>query len=100
MQCREPAHRDADDMRLCDAEPVEHVADVVARPLLRVSPPILRHVGRRIAARVERDNAVAPREKPQLRLVAAVIAGEFVHEHDRVAGPGLFVIEPDAVVGG
>ena len=37
MQRREAAHRDADDVRLGDLEPVEHVADVVARALLRVA---------------------------------------------------------------
>src|SRR5579862_524086 len=100
MQHGKAAHRDADDVRLRNVESVEHGADVVARPLLRILIPVLRHVGGRIAARVERDAAVAPREIAQLRLVAADVAGEFVDEDDRVAGAGFLVIEADAVVGG
>jgi hypothetical protein len=35
-----------------------------------------------------------------LRLIAAVIVGEFVDEDDRVAGPGLLIIKAHAVIGG
>src|SRR5256885_5503342 len=56
--------------------------------------------GGQITARVGGDAAVAAREKAQLRLVAAIVAGEFMHEDDRVAGAGLLVIEADAVIGG
>jgi len=71
----------------------------VAGPILGIAGPILRHVGRRVAAGVEREAAIAPREEPHLRFVAADVAGEFVHEDNWIAGAGLFVIEPDAVVG-
>ena len=37
MQRGKAAHRQADDMRLVDLERVEHGADVVARPLLRIA---------------------------------------------------------------
>ncbi len=79
---------------------IEHAADVVARARLRVALDILGHVGGRIAARVVGDAAVAAREVAQLRLPAAVVAGELVHEHDRRAAAGLLVVELDAVVGG
>src|SRR5439155_14013574 len=100
MQDGKPAHRDADDMRFREPQPVEHVTDIVARPFLRIARPVLGHVRGRIAARVEGDAAVAAREKAQLRLVTAAVAGEFMHEHNRVAGAGLLVIEADAVIAG
>ncbi len=100
MQDGKAAHRDADDMRLRDVEPVEHRPDIVARPFLRILPPILGNIGGRIAARVERDAAIAPREIAQLGLIAAIIPGKLMDEDDRVAGPDLFVIEADAVIGG
>ena len=83
----------------CDAERVEHAADVVARARLRVALEVLGHVGGRIAARVVGDAAVAAREVAHLRLPAAVVAGELVHEDDRRAAAGLLVVQLDAVVG-
>ena len=100
MQGRKPAHRDADDVRLADRQRVEHGADVVAGAVLRIARGVFGHIGRRVAARIVGDAAVAPPEIPHLRLVAAVIVGEFVDEHDRRAGAGLLVIEADAVIGG
>ena len=44
MQGRERPHRDADDMRLLDFELVEQAADIVARPLLRVSLEVLGYI--------------------------------------------------------
>src|SRR5207302_8685428 len=66
----------------------------------RVARPVLGDIRGRITARIEGDAAVTTREKAQLRLVAAIVAGEFMHEDDRVAGAGLLVIEADAVVAG
>ena len=60
--------------------------DVVAAALLRIALDVRWHVRRRIAARVVGDAAVAAREMAHLRLPAAVVAGELVHEHDRRAG--------------
>src|ERR1051326_1062795 len=37
MQDGKPAHRNADDMRLRQSQSVEHVADIVAGALLRIS---------------------------------------------------------------
>ena len=99
MQRREPAHRNADDMGLIDRERVEHGADIVARPVLRIAVGVIRHIGGRIAAGIVRDAAVTPAEIPHLPLVAAIVVGEFVDEHDRGAGAGLLVIEADPVIG-
>lgn len=99
MQSREPAHRNANDMRLHDFEPVEQAANVLARPLLRVSFLTLGNVRRWVTASVVGDAAVAPREKAQLRLVAVEVAGEFMDEHDRRASTGFLIIEFDAIVG-
>src|SRR6185295_1886812 len=89
----------ADHVSLVDPERIEHGTDIVARARLRISLEVLRHVGRRIAARVVGDAAVASREVTQLGLPAAVVAAELMNEHDRRAGAGLLVVKLDAVVG-
>src|SRR5580765_2340031 len=66
----------------------------------RIALEILRHVGRRVAARVVGDAAVAPREVTHLGLPTAVVAAELVNEHDRHASAGLLVVKLDAVVRG
>jgi hypothetical protein len=93
------AHGKADYVRALDAERVEHAADVVPGAGLRVALEVLGHVGRRVAARVVRNAAVAARKVAHLRLPAAVVAAELVHEHDRRAAARLLEIELDAVVG-
>ena len=100
VQRREPAHRDADHVRLVDPESVEHGADVVAGARLRIVRDLGGNVGGRIAARVVGDASVAPREMAHLRLVAAMVAGELVDEDDRQALAGLFVVELHAIVSG
>ena len=60
--------------------------DVVRGAVLGITGWILRHVGRRIAARAEGDGAVALAKMAQLRFPAAVIAGEFMHEDERALG--------------
>src|ERR1700690_2477967 len=55
-------------------------------------------VGRRIAARGIGDATVTLAEFAQLRLPAAMVAGEFMHEQDRRPLPHLFVKEPHIVV--
>jgi hypothetical protein len=67
MQCREPAHRQADDVGLVDRQSIEHGPDIVARAILRIALDVVRHVGRGIAPRIVRDGAVAPPEIAQLR---------------------------------
>src|SRR5438270_12398513 len=100
MQRGEAAHREADDMSLNDRVSVEHRADIVARPVLRISLAILGHAGRRIAAGIECDTAIAPGKVAKLRLPAAMVACKFVHEYDRSAGPRLFEIKLNPVIGG
>src|SRR5258706_16291632 len=72
---------------------VQHRNDVIPRMRLGVARSIFRHVGGRKAARVVGDAAEVAREEPQLRLPAAVIAGELVHEHERRAAAALLVIQ-------
>ena len=62
---------------------------VVGGAVLGILRRVLRHLGGREAAGVEGDAAVLPAEAANLRLPAAMIAGELVHEHDRRAGAGL-----------
>src|SRR5207302_32583 len=100
MQRGEGAHRQPDNVRALDAERIEHTADIVAGARLRVALELLRNVGGRIAARVIRDAAIAAREMAQLRLPAASVARELVHEQQRDARAGFFVIQLDAVVRG
>src|SRR5882762_7303812 len=80
-------------MRPGDAERVEQALDVVGGLLLRVRLGILGHVGRRIAAGVERQRTVAPREERRLQPPALRIAGELVDEHQRGALARLVVVE-------
>jgi len=60
---------------------------------LRVRLGILGHVGRRIAAGVERERTVAPREERRLQPPALRIAGELVDEHQRGALARLVIVE-------
>ena len=87
-------------MRLGDRQTVEHGTDVVAGALLRIAGTILGHVRWRVAARIERDAAIAPREVTDLRLEAPVIVGELVDKDDRRARPGLLIIQAHTVIGG
>ena len=100
MERGKAAHRDADDMRLGNAEPVEHGADVVAGAILRIALRVLRHIRGRITAGVVGDAAVTAREIADLRLEAATVVGKLVDKDNRGARPGFLVIEPDAVIGG
>src|SRR5450755_3728119 len=91
------AHRQADDVRSVDLEMIEHGDGVAHHVQVAVGVARGRHVGRRITAKGISDAAVALAEFAQLRLPAAVIAGEFVHEQNRRALPYFFVIEPHVV---
>ena len=99
MECRKAAHRDADDMGFLDGERVEDGANVVARPVLRIAPGVLRHVGGRIPAGVVGDASITPPEIPHLPLVTAIVVGEFVDKHDRGTTARLLVIKADTVIG-
>src|SRR5690606_24597703 len=72
------------------------VVDGDAPGILRARP---RHVRGRVTACVEGNAAIAPREKAQLRLPAARVAGKFVHEDEGEALAGLLVVEAGAVAG-
>src|SRR5258707_12072379 len=76
---------------------VQHRDDVIPRMRLRIARAVLRYVGGRKAARVVGDAAEVAREEAQLRLPAAVIAGELVHEHERRAAAALLVIQAGGV---
>src|SRR5579872_5144996 len=52
-----------------------------------------RNVGRRIAARVERDAAIALREPAHLAVPTSVVVGKFVNEDYRMARSRLLKIE-------
>src|SRR5438270_208947 len=92
MQRGEGAHREADDMRPLDLQTIEHAADVVARTLLGIAVPVFRHFGGRIAPRVVPDAAIQACEVAHLRLPAAQVAAEFMHEDERGAGARLLVM--------
>ncbi len=93
----EATHRDSDNVSAGQAEAVEDRENVVARAILRIARWIRGNVGRRIAAGIIGDASIAPAEMAHLGLVAAIVAGELVHEHDRQARAGLFVVELDAI---
>src|SRR5579872_6642835 len=99
MQGGEPAHREPDNMRLRRADMIEHRENVVGRACLRIGGNLLRHIRRRKAARVEGKRTIALAEMPQLRLVAAQVAREFMNEDHGTARSGFLEIEPHTVVG-
>jgi hypothetical protein len=87
------AHRQADEMRALDSKMVE-CGDAIAHHMqIGIGLRIGRHVGRRIAARGISDAAMALAEFAHLRLPAAMVGSEFVHEQDRRARSGFLVIQ-------
>src|ERR1700686_2601787 len=58
MQRSKTAHRQADHMRIVDLESIDYRLNVITCALLRVFFAVVRHVGRRIAARIERNAAI------------------------------------------
>ena len=67
-------------MRSVDFKMIEQGDGVTHHVLVAVGRRIARHVGRRIAARRVGDAAVALAEFAHLRLPAAVVGREFMHE--------------------
>ena len=93
------AHRQADEMRGIDLEVIEHRHRVAHDVVVAVDIRVCRHIGRRVAARRIGDAAVALAELAHLRLPAAVVGGEFVHEQNGRALPDLLVIKPHFIGG-
>src|SRR6476620_7801338 len=98
MQRGKAAHGQSHDMRALNPEMIENRADVVRGAALRIVGLVLRHVGGRITTRVERNAAIALAEMPHLRLPAAGIAGELMHEDQRLSGTCLLVVQADSVI--
>jgi hypothetical protein len=99
MQRGEAAHRQADHMRLCDAQMIEHRQDVVRRAVLRIGIDRSRHVRGRVAARGKADRPMALPEMPHLGFPVAMIGGVFVDEDDRHAAAGFLEVQADAIIG-
>src|SRR5436309_14637028 len=93
MKRGEAAHRKANDVRALEAQMIEHRSDVGGGAPLGIGDLACRHLRRRITSGVECDAAVAPAEMSHLRLPAAMIPGEFVHEDQRSAGTGLLIVK-------
>ena len=81
------AHRQPDEMRLCDSEMIEHRERVGIEVLVGVDFGGGRHVGWRVAARGIGDAAVAAREVTHLRLPIGVVGRELMQEDDRGSAP-------------
>src|ERR671934_3140572 len=100
VEAAEAARRHPDDVGFFDPKVVEDCDRVVTRRLLRVDARIGRDVGRREAARVEGDAAVAPAEFSDLRLPPSMIVCELVDKEDRRSGARLLEVKADAVGSG
>ena len=92
-------HRNPDDMRCLDAEMTHQASHVLDGLLLGIGIEGFRRLGRREAACVVDDAAVARREVGDLAGEAAAIVGELVGEDDGVPLTGLLVVERNAVDG-
>src|SRR5260370_40468780 len=82
-----------------DAEAVEHRDRVGDGAALGVGGGVGGHVRGRVAAGGVGDTAVSRGKEPDLRLPAAVIAGELVDEDQRLPLTGFLGVQRDAVVG-
>src|SRR5262249_4580261 len=98
MQRGKAAHRQSDDVRLLFTEAVEHGEDIVGGASLGIRRDVLGYIGRREAARIESDRAIALAEVPQLRFEASDVAGELMHEDHRTAIAGLLEIQAYTIV--
>src|SRR5262245_58048069 len=99
MKRGEAAHRQSNNVRAVDAEMIEYRADVVGGAALRIGGLTFRHVGGRIAPRVEPNAAVPLAEMPHLELPAPMIASELMHEDHRLSGTCLLIIQTDSIFG-
>ncbi len=83
LQGRGRTHRDADDMRILETEPVEHRADIARGDVLRIRGDRRRYVGGRIAALAIGDTAPRVLPRRDLQIEGAAGAGELVDKDDR-----------------
>src|SRR5260370_25901568 len=82
-----------------DAEAVEHRDRVGDRAALGVGGGVGGHVRGRVAAGGVGDTAVSRGKEPDLRLPAAVIAGELLHEDQPLPLTGFLGVQRDAAAG-
>ena len=81
VEGRVAAHRQADDMRPLDPVVPEYGDEVADGQRLAVRERVRWNVGRRIAARVEREASMATGERLHLGFPVAQVARELVDEH-------------------
>ena len=99
MQGGHRAHRNPDDVRSIDAEMAHQAGHVLDRVLLGIGVERFGRLGRREAAGVVDDAAVAEREVGDLAGEAPVVVGELVGEDDGVPLTRFLVVERNAVDG-
>ena len=93
MQRREPAHREADDMRLLDPHGVQDSCNIVCGSCLGVGGRVGRDVAGRIAAGIISHRPVAPPEMAELQIPAPAVTGEFMDKDQRCAGSGFLILQ-------
>ena len=74
-----------------------HYSYIVHRMLVGVMRQRRRHIGGRIATRVERDATMVAAEMLNLFFPAPQVAGELMGKYDGGSRAGLFVVEARAV---
>src|SRR5215467_15623006 len=85
-------------MRLLPTDMIEHGKNVIGGTGLRVGGDMLRHVRRREASRIEGNGAITLSEMAHLQLIAAHIAGEFMHQDHGTPGSRFLEIEAHPVI--
>jgi hypothetical protein len=87
MQCGVSSHREPDDMRRRVGDRTYDIGEIIGGSFLAVSARIRGNARRRVAARAI-DRATEETGKiADLRIPTAGIAGELVHEDERLAAP-------------
>src|SRR5579872_629656 len=98
MQRCESAHRQSDNMCLSRADVIEHGQNIIGGTGLRVGGDVLRYVRRRETPSIKGDGAITLSEMAHLQLVAAQVAGEFMHEDYGMPGARFLEIQSHPVV--
>src|ERR1700730_11005659 len=84
-------------MCLFDPEMVKHAADIFDRLRLGIHGRILWYIGRRIAAGIERNRAVAAAEETDLRPPTRDFTRKLMDEDHGHPASDLFVVEIDTI---